>query len=237
MIHYVFFIKVTKGYCDRVAKFRRWAQGIRNNHLLYLDETALRISESERTTLVAAGEKQYVVVEENTSYAARYDMIAVCNNKQVLPPIVYSPEDRKRLKVSGITAKMIVDYVEEYLHRDVSALDIYPIFLIIDQSTSHSREKLLNAFHDHGCEDVADVIYMPSKSAKRLSPLDNGIFAYWKRKVRNNEKITKNNIISIMTKEWENIPPHILHSAYKHCSLVRRSNVYKDCTNPHVHQH
>jgi len=234
---FLLFLVVTSEYCDRVAKFRRWCQKISTNKLLYLDETAVRISESERTTLVAPGEKQFVVVEENTSYAARYDMIAVCNNKQVLPPIVYSPEDRIRLKVHGITTKMIVDYVEEYLHRYVSSLDLYPLFLIIDQSSTHSREKLLEAFHSHGCEEIADVLFMPTKSAKRLSPLDNGIFAYWKNKVRQNEKITKNNIISIMTKEWENIPPNILHSAYKHCSLIPRSDVYKDCTNPHVHIH
>ena len=49
----LWFCAVSKIFCDRVAKFRRWTKKIHNSRLLYLDETGLRVSESSLTTLVA----------------------------------------------------------------------------------------------------------------------------------------------------------------------------------------
>jgi hypothetical protein len=45
--------------------------------------------------IVLPGEKEYVEVTDNSSYARRYDMIACCNGDQVLPPIIFTPEDRQ----------------------------------------------------------------------------------------------------------------------------------------------
>ena len=56
---------------------RRWAQRISNDRLVFLDETAMKVNQAPSTTLVMPGESEYVVVEDDTSYAARYDMIGV----------------------------------------------------------------------------------------------------------------------------------------------------------------
>jgi hypothetical protein len=217
--------------------FRNWAKRVVKNNLIYLDETAVRVSDCEKSTLVLPGESQYVVVDDNSSYAARYDMIAVVTANEVLPPIIFSPDDRKQLGVSGINSRMLLDYIEDILARSVSALDRYPMFLVLDNATIHNREKMLDSFRSQGCEEIADIKFIPPKSAKRLSPLDNGIFGIWKNNVRKNKIITKNNIKSIMITEWEKINSKLLHSCYKHCCLTCRDYTYKDCPQPNLHNH
>jgi hypothetical protein len=228
---------VGESFCDGIATFRRWAQRIGNDRLIYLDETQLRLNEAERSTLALPGEPHYVVVEENSSYAARYDMIAVCTGKEVLPPIVYTPEDRKQLKVNGITAKMLIQYIQNLLAQSMGALDRYPLYLILDQSSIHNREAMLEAFHLNACQDLVDIKYMPSKSAKRLSPLDNGIFGWWKETCRKKGKIHKNNIQHVMISAWNSINSQLLTKCYKHCLLSLRQNPYDDCPLPQQHQH
>ena len=62
--------------------------------VIFLDETKISVREYRRCTLVAPGECQYVLVEDSSAYAAKYDMIACCSADRVFPPTVYSPEDR-----------------------------------------------------------------------------------------------------------------------------------------------
>ncbi|CAF4323974.1 unnamed protein product, partial [Rotaria sp. Silwood2] len=55
------------------------------------DIAKLRLNEAPRATLLAPGEKSYVVVTNSSSYAARFDMIRAIVGSQVLPSIIYSP--------------------------------------------------------------------------------------------------------------------------------------------------
>jgi hypothetical protein len=224
-------------HCEDIASFRRWTSHINNNNLIYLDETSLRLNAAPSSTLVAPGEQQFVVVEDDTSYAARYDMIAVCSGCEVLPPIVFTPEDRAQLKVKGINTQMLIDYIESILARALSGLDRYPLYLIMDNSNIHNHTKIMEELHSNGCEEVMEVRFMPSKSAKRLSPLDNGIFGVWKQRCKSRGLITKANIVNVMCDEWNKIDRQLLSSCYSHCALTGRQNVYGDCTNPRWHQH
>jgi hypothetical protein len=225
---------VSASICDEIARMRRWCQRVSNDRLVFLDETAMKVNECLSTTLVMPGESEYVVVEDDTSYAARYDMIGCCTGKEMLPPIVYSPEDRASRSVDGIRSWMVNDYIEDILARSISALDRYPMYLIIDQSKAHNKQQMMEAFHNGGCFEIADIKYIPTKAAKRLSPLDNAIWHEWKDKVRQHAPLTSTNIVSQMMTAYYSITPN---SYYRHCGLTHGQSVYKDCPSTATHHH
>jgi hypothetical protein len=223
--------------CDSVAAFRRNTHRTPNNNIIFVDETALKLNESVKSTIALPGEPTYVIVDDDSSYAARYDMIAACTAAEVFPPIIYTPEDRKRLNVKGITTTLLIHYIEELLAQCIGATDRYPIILICDRSNIHSIDKMLEAFHTNGAQNIKEIKLMPAKAAKRLSPLDNGIFGYWKQQCRKKGKISKSSVQHIMTSVWNNLPAKLLSTCYHHCLLGRRQNVYQDCPLPQSHTH
>lgn len=97
---------VTKKLCDDIAMLRRKLIKISKRKVLFLDETHLRLSAAPTSTLVYPGESEFVVVEDNTSYAKRFDMIACCSGTQVFPPIIFTPKERADAGVKGINKKM-----------------------------------------------------------------------------------------------------------------------------------
>lgn len=230
-------VLVSPKLCDDIAKFRRWCQNISNRKLLFLDESHIRISEAPTTTLVAPGESAHVVVDDNTKYAARYDIIICINGERALPCIIYSPSDRKRLKVDGIRAFMVEQFIDDILAQAVGALDEYPLYLIIDNSPAHNRERMLEAFRDRGCQDLKDIIFMPPNASKRLSPLDNGFIHEWKERVRQQGRMKPNTIIQHMHNQLHQIPAKHIHNFYRHCALTDGTDAYYDCPAPHRHRH
>jgi hypothetical protein len=197
----------------------------------------MRLSEAPTRTLVYPAETEYVVVEDTTTYAKRFDMIACCTGKEVLPPIIYTPDERKEINVKGINTKMLIKYVQDILAQACGALDRYPLYLILDKATCHSKAQLLEAFHDNGCQSLVDIWYMPTQAAKRMSPLDHSLFHDWKERVRKRHPITKNNITQLMADEWNNQPTPTIFSHYRHCGLTGRGDLYFDCPEPYVHKH
>ena len=128
-------------------------------------------------------------------------MIACCSGERVFPPIIFTPKERKELKVEGIRHWMLLKYIDNILAQAVGALDLFPLTLIMDRSPIHNTDEILQAFHDRGCQDMQMVYLMPAYSAKRLSPLDNSLFHQWKCAVRKHSRITKSNIVQIMSDE------------------------------------
>jgi hypothetical protein len=192
--------------------------------------------ESERFTLVAPGELPYVTVTDTSSYADRYDMIALCNGEHVLPPIIFTPKDRQGRGVKGITKRMLEQGVDDILAQAVGAIDKYPLYLVVDKASIH-RQDLVQVFHDRGCQDLEQMLIMPTQAAKRMSPLDNALFHIWKERVRKHAPLTKRNVVQVMTDEWNNLSPRYIQSQYRKCRLMRYQNVYEDCPAPSVHRH
>jgi hypothetical protein len=233
----IVFLEVSSGLCDSIAELRRRIQTVGADHVLFLDEVPFKVNEAPSHTIVAPGETAYIEVEDNSSYAARFDMIACCASTQVLPSIIFSPEDRAALGQSGINHKMLIKYIQDILAQACGALDRYPLYLVLDRASIHNEEKILEAFHDNGCQELVDVWKMPTKAAKRMSPLDNALFHHWKERIRNGKQITKNNIVTRMADEWNNLPSSLIRSQYRHCGLLRWHDLYFDCPQPAVHQH
>ena len=70
---------------------------------------------------------------------------------------------------------MLIFHVEQLLARALGALDLFPLPLVIDHSRIHNVDKLMEAFHENGCQELQTIYLMPPDAAKRMSPLDNAL--------------------------------------------------------------
>ena len=160
-------------------------------------------------------------------------MIACCTSKEVLPPMIYEPKERGK----GIDTHMILEYIRNLLAQSAGALNRYPLFLLLDKSTVHNEQKMIQEFHDWGCQELVEIIKMPSAAAKRLSPLDNSLFNLFSHNVLKRGPLTKENIKQIMNDVWNEITSNELIAQYRKCGLLRNQDPYFDCPDPASHRH
>ena len=164
---------MSAGLCDQIASMRRKLQKIATARILFLDETALRLSAAPTHTIVLPGEQPYVLATDTSSYAARYDMIAVCSGVETLLPKVYTPAERKGAAVRGVNSAMLQQFIDDTLAQAVEGLDRYPLTLVLDQASIHKNvDAIRQAFHDRGSQAIKDILLMPPNAAKRMSPLE-----------------------------------------------------------------
>lgn len=219
--------------CEQIAKVRRKLQRTGIKHILFLDETHKREGDVANYSLFLPGQPPYIETSSTSSYAARYDMIACCSGTRVLPPIIYAPKERGK----GVNQDMLLQYIRNLLAQAAGALDQYPLLLVLDRATIHSEEKIMQEFHDWGCQELTEVIRLPTASAKRLSPLDNSLFNLWRQRVLAHGPLTKSNIKQRMSDAWNSITAEEIQAQYKHCGLLRHQDVYFDCPDPASHRH
>jgi hypothetical protein len=214
---------------------RHKLQKIGRNHVLFLDETHLRLSEAATHTLVLPNEQPFVLATETSSYAARYDMIACCVGDRVLVPKIFTPAERKGADVRGINRAMLLQFIDDVLAQAVEGLDRYPLTLVLDRASIHQNvDALRQAFTDRGSQAIKDILLMPANAAKRMSPLDNALFHDWKDECRKHTPATKNNIEQIMSDAWNKMKPG---PHYKGAGLMRNQDPYFDCPAPALHRH
>jgi len=219
--------------CEQIAKVRRKIQRLGTKHFLILDETHKRDGDVENYTIVLPGEPSYIESSNTSSYAARYDMIACCSGTTVLPPIIYSPNERGR----GVNKDMLFEYIRNLLAQAAGALNVYPLILVVDRANIHKDSNIIQEFHDWGCQELTDIILLPTASAKRVSPLDNSLFNLWRQRVLDGPPLTNHNIKQRMSDAWNSSTAENIHAQFKHCGLIRGQDVYFDCPNPTVHKH
>lgn len=226
---------VSAELCEQIADIRRKIRRIGTRKAIFLDETALRISEAPTHTIVLPGESAFVEASETSSYAARYDMIAACTSDRVLLPKIFTPKERKGADVKGINGAMLQQFIDDSLAQAVEGLDRYPLLLFLDRAPIHlNTDSLLQTFRDRSSESIKEIQLLPPNAAKRVSPLDNSLFHDWKQECRKHSPLTPDNIEQVMNDAWEkmNPTPH-----YKHCGLTRSKDLYFDCPAPALHQH
>jgi hypothetical protein len=226
---------VSAELCEQVASVRRKIRRIGTRKVLFLDETAERLSEAPTHTIVLPGEQPIVEATETSSYSKRYDMIACCTSDRVLLPKIYTPAERSDAGVKGINGSMLRQFVDDMLAQAVEGLDRYPLMLVLDRAPIHlNTDTLLQAFHDRGSQAIREVQLLPPNAAKRVSPLDNALFHDWKQVCRKHTPLTEDNIVQVMSDAWEKMDPK---PHYKHCGLTRSKDVYFDCPDPVGHKH
>jgi hypothetical protein len=214
---------------------RRKLQRISKDRVIFIDETALRLSEAPTHTLVLPGEQAYVLATETSSYSKRYDMIACCVGDRVLLPKIFTPAERAGADVRGINRAMLLQFVDDVLAQAAEGLDRYPLTLVLDRASIHKNlDALRQAFRDRGSESIKDILLMPPNAAKRMSPLDNAMFHDWKEECRKLCPATARTIQRIMNDKWMKmkLEPH-----YKHCGLTSSKDLYFDCPAPALHRH
>ena len=229
-------VTVSDTLCDEIARMRRKIQHMSKARTLFLDETAVRLSEAPTSTIVLPGEQQYVLATETESYSKRFDMIACINGNQTFAPVIYTPKERSNAGVKGINTEMLLDYIYSTLGQETAALDNPPLTLFVDKARIHNEDKILEAFKERGGH-VMDIVKLPTNAAKRMSPLDNSLFHDWKEAIRKRCPLTLKTIQQVMSDEWNNISPAKIAAQYKHCGLTGRVDVYADCPEPVQHQH
>lgn len=222
--------------CDDIARIRRKLKRISKSRTIFLDETAVRLSEAPTHSIVLPGEQKYVLVEETASYSKRFDMIAAVSGDRVFAPCIYAPSERSVYGVKGINTEMLIDYIYNTLGQETAAVDNPPLILIVDRARIHNEEQILEAFKERGGH-VMEVLKLPTNSAKRLSPLDNAVFHDWKDAIRKHGPLTLKNIEQIMSDEWNKIKVEHIQPHFKHCGLTTSTHPYSDCPDPRAHQH
>lgn len=221
--------------CEQIASLRRKLQRVDKRNVLFLDETALRLNAAPNHTLVLPGEQPFVEATDTSSYAARYDMIAVCNGERVLLPKIFSPAERRGADVKGINGAMLHQFIDDTLAQAVEGLDRYPLTLVLDRAPIHlNTDAIRQAFHDRGSQSISDILLLPPNAAKRMSPLDNSLFHDWKEECRKHCPATASNIQQIMNDAWMQMQPG---PHYVHCGLTHSANPYFDCPAPAEHRH
>jgi hypothetical protein len=204
---------------------RRKLQRSHPIHILFLDETALRLSEAATHTLVLPGEQSFVLATDTSSYSKRYDMIACCVGDRVLLPKIFSPAERADADVRGINGTMLHQFIDDVLAQAVEGLDRYPVTLVLDRAPIHTNtDAIRQAFHDRGSESIKDILLMPPNAAKCLSPLDNSIFHDWKEEVRKYTTVTRTTIEQLMNDAGMKMKPgpHYRSSAPRRLHSPRR---------------
>jgi hypothetical protein len=229
---------VSADLCEQIASMRRKLQRISTSHVLFLDETALRLNAAPNRTLTLPHEQPLIEATDTSSYAARYDMIAVCSGVETLLPKVFTPAERRGAEVRGINGAMLQQFIDDTLAQAVEGLDRYPLTLVIDRAPIHrNTAQLLQSFHDRGSQAIKEILLLPPNAAKRMSPLDNALFHDWKELCRKRCPVTKRTIERVMAESWNQLPAPLLHQHYKHCGLVRGQDLYFDCPDPAGHGH
>jgi hypothetical protein len=219
--------------CEQIAKVRRKLQRIGIGHILFLDETLKREGDVDSYSIFLPGEPPLIETSSTSKYAARFDMIACCSGKSVLPPVIYAPTERQK----GIDTALLLSHIRDLLAQSAGALDQYPLLLVLDRASIHNEDKIMQEFHDWGCQELTEVIKMPTAAAKRLSPLDNSLFNLWKQRVLAGGPLKKSNIKQRMSDAWNTITSAELLAQYRNCGLMRHQDVYFDCPDPARHRH
>jgi len=79
---------------DSIVEIRRKIQKSGTERAPLLDDTNMRHDESLTRTLVCPGETECVVVDDMTTPGKCFDTIFWCTGKEVMPPIIYIPDER-----------------------------------------------------------------------------------------------------------------------------------------------
>jgi hypothetical protein len=226
---------VDPALCEQIASLRRKLRHQCSSRVLFLDETALRLSAAPTSTILLPGEKPYILAEETSAYSKRFDMIACCVGDRVLLPKIFTPKERADADVKGINGPMLLQFIDDVLAQAVEGLDRYPLTLVLDRAPIHRDvDSIRQAFRDRGSEAIADIILLPPNAAKRMSPLDNALFHDWKEACRKHTPLTLKTIQRVMSDAWARMKPG---PHYRGSGITRYKDPYFDCPAPQEHKH
>ncbi|CAF3898161.1 unnamed protein product [Rotaria sp. Silwood1] len=219
---------VDNQHWNNIAKFRRFLQRIGNDRLVFIDEIAIYAIMLPCHTLVAPGQEPLVIVEKPSAYAERYDFIGAINGSQAISCMILTPTDRKARNIDGVRKEIVNEWIINELAPAINRLSVNNIYLICDKSRAHNRQCMIEALKAGKCKSVLDVCYMPTASAKYISPLDNPIWHKYREVIRSQYPITTTNLPSILSQRFFSLTKEEIGNAYRKCAITRGANVFYD---------
>lgn len=147
-----------------------------------------------RRTLVAPGYQPYILVDKPSAYAERYDFIDAVNGSQPIACTALTPTERQRRNIKGVRKFVVNEWIRNELALAIGRLGLTSVYVICDNSRTHQRLAMLEAFKAGRCGEVVDVLFMPTASAKYLSPLDNPLWHSFKDTLRQQHPFQANDI-------------------------------------------
>ncbi|CAF3554161.1 unnamed protein product [Rotaria sp. Silwood2] len=181
-----------------------------------------------RRTLVVSGNQHLILVEKPSAYSQRYDFIGAINGSQSIAYIVLTPDDRKAKGIEGIRKHVVNDWITNTLGPAINALNIDNMYLICDRSRAHHKENMMNALKKVKCKSVLDIYFMPTASAKYVSPLDNPLWHSIKEVIRSHHPITTNNLPTLLSETFLSLSKNEIANAFRKCAITYGVDVVHD---------
>lgn len=179
-------------------------------------------------TLVTPGNEPLIIVEKPSAYSERYDFIGAINGSEAIACMTLSPIDRKNRRIDGITKEVLNEQIANTLAPAINRLSFDNFYLICDKSRIHNKEDMIEALNIGECESIIDVRYMPTASAKYISPLDNPIWRSIKEHIRSKYPVTTANLPSLLSETFLSLSKKEIKNAYRKCAIVRGADVFYD---------
>ncbi len=87
---------------------------------------------------------------------------------------------------------------------------------------------MMQALKTGRCKSVIDIYYMPTASAKYISPLDNPIGHAFRAAVRNQHPLTTINLPSLLSQTFYSLSKEEISDAYRRYAITYGTDVYYD---------
>lgn len=215
-------------FWNSIIQFRKNLQRIDKNRLIFIDEIAMYSTMVPNKTLVAPGAQPLIRVTKPSSYAKRYDFIGAVNGSQPIACMTLTPEDRKSRQIKGIRQMVINQWITDTLAPAINQLHIDNVYLICDKSNAHNDEGMMHALRAGKCRSVKKFLYMPTASAKYLSPLDNPLWHNFKEVIRAEHPLSTTDIPSVFSETFYSLSKKMIKNAYRKCGLMPGTDEYYD---------
>jgi hypothetical protein len=212
-----------EAYWTNVAKFRRKCQNIPKTQLVFMDQSCIQFGAIPLRGL-APPKIRPAVAHAACFYPPRFDFMGAISYNGPLSCKVLSPNERRRLAVKGWQKHMVLDFMRDMLAKDLAKMDPLPITVVIDKLLKITWDDVMTALHNGGCQNAARVLVIPTAGGKHVSPLDNCLWAEWKRRVRTSKFVTHDGMSKRMRTAFEAITTTQIRGWYKHCALTKRQD-------------
>ncbi|CAF3016128.1 unnamed protein product [Rotaria sp. Silwood2] len=151
-------------------------------------------------TFVAPEYKPLIIVDKSAACAECFDFIGAINGPQITNTLAPA----------------------------INRLRINDMYLICDKSRLHNMANMMRPLKTGKCKSIIDIHYMPTASAKYISPLDNPIWHSFRKLVRKQYPFTTVDLSSILSRTFYSLSRQEISNAYRKCAITYGTDVYYD---------
>lgn len=218
----------TEEFKEAVRKFRRAAQRMNKQKLVFIDATGVKEQALPSTGLAPKGKKAYVARTRPEAFQPRIDMLAACCYDGPLVATTITANERREAKTRGISKERLLQFIRHDLAPQIRKRADIQHIVVMDKGLHPSKEEVFAALREGRANNVEDVWLIPTGAAKLVSPLDNSMFATVKRLFHAsppaNDEVAANNF----REAFMHLSPAEVRNHYRHCALTCGQDVDRD---------